>query len=331
MLILTEQVDQEPEKTMMPSVEATASSSDVAQDQVASARGDQERTHPGKEQLASATGFRSLSFPKLKSLIRPKSIQEPNAKLTAARVEDRHHTLAPVSPRVEEPESVGVCPTAAGQRQEERRDSEKQSCDVNTVRALPKLNLLDRFGAGLFKKLRDKEVGDNMESEEQIYQQHPSANLKSTSHGSMAGEDSRGSDAFCPFTNHMEQSRGREDANICHSNSSTAPLKANIPMEAELLTSESTKSESSCFQQAPTFPSAAKDILQPKELAAGREEAEQEEEEYLDAESGEVVGSNEEDGKREDFEEEENAEETEPFASASSSAATTPGITIINL
>ena len=313
---------------MMPSVEATASSSDVAQEQVASARGDQERTHPGKEQLASATGFRSLSFPKLKSLVRPRSIQEPNAKLTAAMVEDRHHTLAPVSPRVEEPESVGVCPTAAGQRQEERRDSEKRLCDVNTVKALPTLNLLDRFGAGLFRKFRDKEVGDNLESEEQNYQQHPSANIKSTSHGSMSGEDSRGSDAFSPFTNHMEQSRGLEDANICHFSSSSAPLKANIPMEAELLTSESTKSESSCFQQAPTFPSAAKDILQPKELAAGREEAEQEEEEYLDAESGEVVGSNEEDGKREDFEEEGNAEETEPFASASSSAATTPGITI---
>ena len=162
---------------MTSSVEATASPSGVAQEQVASARGDQERSHPGKEQLASATGFRSLSFPKLKSLVRPRSIQEPNAKLTAAMVEDRHHTLAPVSSKVEEPESVGVCPTAAGQRQEERRDSEKQSCDVNTVRALPKLNLLDRFGAGLFKKLRDKEVGDNMESEEQIYQQHPSANL----------------------------------------------------------------------------------------------------------------------------------------------------------
>ena len=316
---------------MMPSVEATTSPSGVAQEQVASARGDQEGTYPGKEQLASATGFRSLSFPKLKSLTRPRSIQEPNTKLTAAMVEDRHHTLAPVSSMVGEPESVGVCPTAAGQRQEERRDSEKRLCDVNTVKALPKLNLLDRFGAGLFRKFRDKEVGDNLESEEQNYQQHPSANLKSTSHGSTAGEDSRGSDAFCPFTNLMEQSRGLEDANICHSNSSTAPLKANIPMEAELLTSESTKSESSCFQQAPTFPSAAKDILQLKEVAAGREEAEQEEEEYLDAESGEVVGSNEEDGKREDFEEEENAEETEPFASASSSAATTPGITIINL
>ena len=310
---------------MMPSVEATASPSGVAQEQVASARGDQERTHPGKEQLASATGFRSLSFPKLKSLVRPRSIQEPNAKLTAAMVEDRHHTLAPVSPRVEEPESVGVCPTAAGQRQEERRDSEKQSCDVNTVRALPKLNLLDRFGAGLFKKLRDKEVGDNMESEEQIYQQHPSANLKSTSHGSMAGEDLRGSDAFCPFTNYMEQPRRREDATIFKSNLLSAPVEASSPMETEFLTSGSTKSESSWLQQAPTFPSAATDIRQPKELAAGREESEQEEEEYLDAESGEVVGSNEEDGKREDFEEEENAEETEPFASASSSAATTPG------
>ena len=91
-------------------------------------------------------------------------------------------------------------------------------CDVNTVRALPKLNLLDRFGAGLFKKFRDKEVGDNLESEEQNYQQHPSANLKSTSHGSMAGEDLRGSDAFCPFTNYMEQPRRREDATIFKSN-----------------------------------------------------------------------------------------------------------------
>merc|ERR1719474_1405153 len=89
-------------------------------------------------------------------------------------------------------------------------------------------------------------------------------------------------------------------------------------METEFLTSESTKSESSCFELAPTFPSAATDILEPKELAAGREEAEQEKE------SGEVVGFNEEVGKREDFEEEENAEETEPFASATSSAATTP-------
>ena len=61
-----------------------------------------------------------------------------------------------------------------------------------------------------------------------------------------------------------------------------------------------------------------------------QEEAEPEEEEYLYAESGEVVGFNEEVGKREDFEEEENAEETEPLASASSSAATTPGVTIIN-
>ena len=313
---------------MMPSVKATgtASPSGVAHEQVASARGDQERTHPGKEQLASATGFRSLSFPKLKSLTRPRSIQEPNVKPTATMVEDRHHTLAPVSPKVEEP---GVCPTAAGQRQEERRDSEKRVCDVNTVRALPKLNLLNRFGAGLFKKFKDKEVADNMEPEEENYQQHPSADLKPTSHGSMANEESRGSDAFCPFTNGMEQSRGREDANICHSNSSSAPLEANIPMETELLTSESTKSESSCFEQAPTFPSAAPDILQPQELAAGREEAEQEEEEYLDTQSGEVVGFNEEVGKREDFEEEENAEETESFASASSSAATTPGITTI--
>ena len=312
---------------MMPSVKATgtASPSGVAHEQVASARGDQERTHPGKEQLASATGFRSLSFPKLKSLTRPRSIQEPNVKPIATMVEDRHHTLAPVSPKVEEPESVGVCPTAAGQRQEERRDSEKRVCDVNTVRALPKLNLLNHFGAGLIKKFKDKEVGDNMEPEEENYQQHPSADLKPTSHGSMANEESRGSDAFCPFTNRMEQSRGREDANICNS----APLDANIPMETEFLTSESTKSESSCFEQAPTFPSAATDILQPQEQAAGREEAEQEEEEYLDTQSGEVVGFNEEDGKREDFEEEENAEETEPFASASSSAATTPGITTI--
>ena len=295
-------MDQEQEERMMPSVEATTSPSGLAQEQVASARGDQERTHPGKEQLASATGFRSLSFSKLKSLVRPRSIQEPNAKLTAAMVEDRHHTLAPVSSKVEEPESVGVSPTAAGQRQEERRDSEKRLCDVNTVKALPKLNLLDRFGAGLFRKFRDKEVGDNLESEQQNYQQHPSANLKSTSHGSTAGEDSRGSDAFCPFTNLMEQSRGREDANISKSNLSSAPVEANIPMEAEFLTSESTKSESSCFQQASTFPSAATDIL----------------------------GSNEEVGKRKDFEEEESAEETEPFVSASSSAATTPGITIIN-
>merc|ERR1719320_1827698 len=72
-------MDQEQEERMMPSVEATTSPSGVAQEQVASARGDQERTHPGKQQLASATGFRSLSFPKLRSLTRPKSIQEPNA------------------------------------------------------------------------------------------------------------------------------------------------------------------------------------------------------------------------------------------------------------
>ena len=279
---------------MMPSVKATgtASPSGVAHEQVASARGDQERTHPGKEQLASATGFRSLSFPKLKSLTRPRSIQEPNVKPIATIVEDRHHTLAPVSPKVEEP---GVCPTAAGQRQEERRDSEKRLCAVDTVRALPKLNLLDRFGAGLIKKFKDKEVGDNMEPEEENYQQQPSADPKPTSHGSMADE-SRGSDAICPFINRMEQSRGREDANICHSNSSSAPLEANIPMETEFLTSEPTKSESSCFEQAPTFPSAASDIFQPQELAAGREEAEQEEEEYLDAESGEVVGFNAEVG-----------------------------------
>ena len=309
---------------MMPSVKATgtASPSGVAHEQVASARGDQQRTHPGKEQLASATGFRSLSFPKLNFLTRPRSIQEPNVKPIATMVEDRHHTLAPVSPKVEEP---GVCPTAAGQRQEERRDSEKRVCDVNTVRALPKLNLLNRFGAGLIKKFKDKEVGDNMEPVEENYQQQPSADPKPTSHGSMADE-SRGSDAICPFINRMEQSRGREDANICNS----APLDANIPMETEFLTSECTKSESSCFKQALTFPSAATDVLQPQELAAGREEAEQEEEEYLDAESGEVIGSNEEDGKREDFEEEENAEETEPFASVSSSAATTPGITKID-
>ena len=307
---------------MMPSVKATgtASPSDVAHEQVASARGDQERTHPGKEQLASATGFRSLSFPKLNFLTRPRSIQEPNVKPIATMVEDRHHTLAPVSPKVEEP---GVCPTAAGQRQEERRDSEKRVCDVNTVRALPKLNLLNRFGAGLIKKFKDKEVADNMEPEEENYQQHPSADLKPTSHGNMANEELRGSDAFCPFTNRVEQPRGREYANICHSNSSSAPLEANIPMETEFLTSESTKSESSCFEQAPTFPSATTDILQPQELAAGREE-------YSYAESGEVVGSNEEDGKREDFEEEVNAEETEPLASASSSAATTPGITKID-
>ena len=95
-----------------------------------------------------------------------------------------------------------------------------------------------------------------------------------------------------PSKINMEQSHKREDAIICQSNSSSAHVEAISPKETEALSSDSTTAEASCFQQTATA-----DIPKPPELAAGGEEDYDEEEEYLDAESGQVVGSCEGEGK----------------------------------
>ena len=76
----------------------------------------------------------------------------------------------------------------------------------------------------------------------------------------------------------------------------------------------------------PLSVTATADLPKPPELADGGEEDHDEEEEYLDAESGQVVGSCEGEGNAGgEMQEGEIVEESNPLASASSSAATTPG------
>ena len=124
----------------------------------------------------------------------------------------------------------------------------------------------------------------------------------------------------------MEQSNGREDVIIYQSNSSSAHVQANIPKETQVFSSDSMEAEASCFQQTATFLSATADIPKPQELADGGEEDRDEEEVYLDAESGQVVNSCEGDGNAGgEMQEGKIVEESKPLASASSSAATTPG------
>ena len=124
-----------------------------------------------------------------------------------------------------------------------------------------------------------------------------------------------------PSKINMEQSHEREDAIICQSNSSSAHVEAISPKETEALSSDSTEAEASCFQQTATA-----DLPKPPELADGGEEDHDEEEEYIDAESGQVVDSCEGEGNAGgEMQEGEIVEESKPLASASSSAATTPG------
>ena len=96
--------------------------------------------------------------------------------------------------------------------------------------------------------------------------------------------------------------------------------KANIPKETQVFSTEA-----SCFQQTATFLSATADIAKPQELADGGKEDRDEEEEYIDPESGQVVNPCEGDGNAGEMQEGEIVEESKPLASASSSAATTPG------
>ena len=145
----------------------------------------------------------------------------------------------------------------------------------------------------------------------------------------MANEEALGTGGSIsphPSKINMEQSHGREDAIISQSNSSSANVEANIPKETQVFSPDSTKAEASCFQQTATFLSATADIPKPHELADGRKEDHDEEEEYIDAESGQVVDSGEGDGNAGgEMQEGEIVEESKPLASASSSAATTPG------
>ena len=146
----------------------------------------------------------------------------------------------------------------------------------------------------------------------------------STSSGSMAIEGSLGTGGSIspgPSKINMEQSHGRKDAIICQSKSSLAHVEAISPKETEALSSDYTEAEASCFQQTATA-----DIPKPPELADGGEEDRDEEEEYNDAESGQIVDSCEGDGNAGgDMQEGEIVEDSKPLASASSSAATTPG------
>ena len=315
-------VDQEQGKKVMPTEEATATAPipESAVEQVANARQDQERILPGKEQVALTTWIR-LPLPRPKSLV-PRSIQELNVKPTT--IEDVDHTPTSVLQKVGDPEHVEARLTTAGQVQGERRDLEARAYDVKTVRAAPKLNPFGRLGAGLFKKSMDKEVRTSLTSVEENYQQHHTNHLMSTSSGSMAIEESLGTGGSMtphPSKINMEQSLGREDAIIYQSNSSSAHVEAISPKETEALSSDSTEAEASCFQQTATA-----DIPKPPELADGGEEDHDEEEEYLDAESGQVVDSCEGEGNAGgEMQEGEIVEESNPLASASSSAATTPG------
>ena len=315
-------VDQEQGKKAMATEEATATAPipEPAVEQLSNARQDQERILPGKEQVALTTGIR-LPLPRLKSLV-PRSIQELNVKPTM--IEDVNHTPTSMLQKVGDPEHVGVRLTTAGQVQGERQDLEARAYDVKTVRAAPKSNIFGRLGAGLFKKSKDKEVRTSLTSVEENYQQHHTNHLMSTSSGSMAIEEALGTGGSMsphPSKINMEQSHGREDAIICQSNSSSAHVEAISPMETEALSSDSTEAEASCLQQTATA-----DIPKPPELADGGEEDHDEEEEYLDAESGQGVDSCEGEGNAGgEMQEGEIVEESNPLASASSSAATTPG------
>ena len=164
----------------------------------------------------------------------------------------------------------------------------------------------------------------SLTSVEENYQQHRTDHLMSTSSGSMAIEGSLGTGGSIspgPSNINKEQSHGQEDVIISQSNSSSAHVEANIPKETEVFSTEA-----SCFQQTATFLSATADISKPQELADGGEEDRDEEEVYLDAESGQVVNSCEGDGNAGgEMQEGEIVEESKPLASASSSAATTPG------
>ena len=320
-------VDQEQGKKVMPTEETTATAPipESAVEQVANARQDQEEILPDKEQVALTTGIR-LPLPRLKSLV-PRSDQELNVKPTM--VEDVHLTPTSMIPKVGDPEHVEVRPTATGQVQGERRDLEARAYDVKTDRAAPKLNLFGCLGAGLFTKSKDKEVRTSLTSVEENYQQHHTNHLMSTSSGSMAIEEALGTGGSTspgPSNINMEQSHGREDDIIYQSNSSSAHVEANIPKETQVFSPDSTEAEASCFQQTATILSATADIPKPHELADGREEDHDEEEEYIDAESGQVVDSGEGDGNAGgEMQEGEIVEESKPLASASSSAATTPG------
>merc|ERR1719370_1246782 len=237
-------------------------------------------------------------------------------------VEDVPHTPTSMTPKVGDPEHIGL--TTAGQAQGERRDLEARAYDVKTVGAAPKLNLFDRLGAGLFKKSKDKEVRTSLTSVEENYQQHRTDHLMSTSSGSMAIEGPLGTGGSIsphPSNINMEKSHGQEDVIISQSNSLSAHVEANIPKETEVF---STKA--SCYQQTATFLSATADIPKPQELADGGEEDRDEEEVYIDAESGQVVNSCEGDGNAGgEMQEGKIVEESKPLASASSSAVTTPG------
>ena len=315
-------VDQEQWKKVMPTGETTATAPipESAVEQVANARQDQEGILPGKEQVALTTGIR-LPLPRLKSLV-SRSIQELNVK--PSMVEDVRQLPISTTPKVGDPEHVEVCLTTAGQVEGERRDLEARAYDLKTVRAAPKLNLFDRLGAGLFKKSKDQEMRTSLTSVEENYQQHRTDHLMSTSSGSMAIEGSLGTGGSIspgPSNINKEQSHGQEDVIISQSNSSSAHVEANIPKETEVFSTEA-----SCFQQTATFLSATADISKPQELADGGEEDRDEEEVYLDAESGQVVNSCEGDGNAGgEMQEGEIVEESKPLASASSSAATTPG------
>ena len=315
-------VDQEQGKKVMPTEEATATAPvpESAVEQVVNVKQDQERILPGNEQVALTTGIR-LPLPRIKSLI-PRSIQELNVKPTGTMVEDVPHTPTSMTPKVGDPEHIGL--TTAGQAQGERRDLEARAYDVKTVGAAPKLNLFGCLGAGLFKKSKDKEVRTSLTSVEENYQQHRTDHLMSTSSGSMAIEGPLGTGGSIsphPSNINMEQSHGQEDVIISQSNSLSAHVKANIPKETQVFSTEA-----SCFQQTATFLSATADIPKPQELADGGEEDRDEEEVYLDAESGQVVNSCEGDGNAGgEMQEGEIVEESKPLASASSSAATTPG------